>query len=786
MLNAIIRSALRFRVVTIALALVLVVYGSYELNHLPIDVFPDLNRPRVSILTEAPGLAPEEVETLITRPLEFAVNGANGVQAVRSSSGIGLSVVNTEFEWGTDPYVARQIVTERIASAVDHMPEGIRPQLTPIASITGQIMLIGMSSEGNKTSPMELRTLADWVVRQELRSIPGVAQIITMGGDRKQFQVLANPDALVRYDVTLAEVEAAVAASNENASGGYLIAGGNELLVRAIGRIQTASDLENVVVKSSAERSVVLRQVARVQEGAQTKRGDATVNGAPGVVIVVSKQPGADTQGLTVKITDALKKLEPSLPKDIRLNPHVYQQKGLIDASYENVKHALRDGGVLVVIILFLFLLNFRTTFITLTAIPLSIVATALVFKWFGMSINTMTLGGLAVAIGELVDDAIVDVENIFRRLRENRQLGSPKSALRVVYEASSEVRNSIVFSTAIVVLVFIPLFALEGMEGRLFAPLGVAYIVSIIASLGVSLTVTPVLSYWLLPNAKFMTHREEGWLLRQLKKLAGAAIRVSVRHPAPILSIVSIAVAMSVIVAWQLGRDFLPPFNEGAVQVNALVPAGSSLAESSKFGAMVDAELVKLQAEGKVLDFCRRTGRAEEDEHVMDVNVSEIIVTLNPKSGQTRQQAIDEIRAIQERVPGVVLDVEQPLQHLISHMLSGVKAQIGIKLYGDDLATLRKIAKQMEADIQGVPGVVDLQVEQQVDIPQLQIHLNRTRLAQQGLSVDYVNELIETAMNGRVVSEILEGAEAADRWHDSAVECGRYRTEGWSEYDQP
>ncbi len=763
MLNAIIRNALRFRALTIALALVLTAYGGYELFQLPIDVFPDLNRPRVTVLTEAHGLAPEEVETLVTIPLESAINGATGVQAVRSASSVGLSVINVEFEWGTDIYVDRQVVTERIAVAVDQMPKGIRPQLAPISSITGQIVLIGMYSEGNKTDPMEVRTLADWVVRQRLLTIPGVAQVVTMGGDRKQFQVLVNPDKLITYGITLHDVETAVAASNDNATGGYLDEGGRELLVRSLGRIQSIADLEKVVVKASAERSILLRQVARVREGAQVKRGDAAVNGEPAVVLVVSKQPGADTRELTNQIAAAIKELSPSLPEDIQINPNVYQQKALIDVSIHNVVEALRDGSVLVVIILFLFLLNFRTTFITLTAIPLSIVATFLVFKWFDMSINTMTLGGLAVAIGELVDDAIVDVENIFRRLRENRQLESPKSALRVVYEASSEVRNSIVFSTMIVVLVFVPLFALEGMEGRLFTPLGVAYIVSIIISLGVSLTVTPVLSYWLLPRAKVMTHREDSWLLRQLKRLAGVAIRFSIRHPWPILSSVLLAVVVSVLVLLQLGRDFLPPFNEGAVQVNAMVPPGTSLAESSRIGGMVDDRLNKLRGEGKVLDFCRRTGRAELDEHAMEVSVSEIIVTLNPESGQTREEVLTEMREELSQVPGVAISVEQPLAHLISHMLSGVKAQIGIKLYGDDLQTLRATAKQMEAAIADVRGVVDLQVEQQVEIPQLQIKLDFAKLERHGLQVADVNELVETAMNGREVSEIVSGERKFD-----------------------
>ena len=763
MLNAVIRFSLRYRLLTISLALVAICYGGYELAHLPIDVFPDLNRPRVTIMTEAPGLAPEEVETLITFPLESVLNGATGVQAVRSSSGVGLSVIYVEFAWGTDIYVDRQIVAEKIALAADRMPKGVRPQLAPISSIMGQILQIGMWSEGGKTDPIEVRTTADWLVRQRLLTIPGVAQVVTMGGGRKQFQVLVNPDQLLKYDLTLEDVEKAVAASNSNATGGYLDQGGNELLVRSLGRIQDVGELERVVVKGSGERPVLLSEVARVAEAAQVKRGDAAVNGAPAVILTISKQPGADTRKLTDDVVKAIEELKPSLPADFRVNTEVYQQKVFIDLSIQNVIEALRDGGILVVIILFLFLLNFRTTFITLTAIPLSIVVTGLVFKWFDMSINTMTLGGLAVAVGELVDDAIVDVENIFRRLRENAHAAQPKSALRVVYEASSEVRNSIVFSTILVVLVFVPLFALGGMEGRLFTPLGVAYIVSILASLVVSLTVTPVLSYWLLPQAKVMEHEKDGWLVRILKSIAGFAIRLSVRHPWPILGIVAAAVVLSVITVTQLGRDFLPPFNEGSVQVNVLLPPGTSLATSNHIAGMVDTRLKKMQQDGKVLAFGRRTGRAELDEHAEGVNVSEIIVSLNSHSGQSREEVLAEMREELSQVPGVVVAVEQPLAHLISHMLSGVKAQVGIKLYGDDLTVLRNKAEEMRAAIADVPGVKDLMVEQQVEIPQLQIKLDRDQLAVNGMTSDYVNEFIETAMNGRTVSEIVLGQRKFD-----------------------
>ena len=760
MLNAIIKNALRYRLLTIVLSIVVMAYGSYTLSKLPIDVFPDLNRPRVTIMTEAPGLAPEEVETLITFPLESVLNGATGVQAVRSSSGVGLSVIYVEFGWGTDIYVDRQIVTEKIALALDRMPKGIRPQLAPISSIMGQIMHVGMYSETGDTSPMEVRTLADWVVRQRLLTIPGVAQVVTMGGGRKQFQVLVDPSLLLKYGISLAEVEAAVQASNSNATGGYLNQGGNELLVRSLGRIQSVNDLTSVVIKATGDRPVVLGQVARVAEAAQVKRGEAAVNGLPAVMLVIAKQPGADTRRLTDDVTKALEELRPSLPADVRVNPELYQQKTFIDLSIRNVVEALRDGGALVVVVLFLFLLNFRTTFITLTAIPLSIVITGLVFKWLGMSINTMTLGGLAVAIGELVDDAIVDVENIFRRLRENAHLPQPKSPLRVVYEASSEVRNSIVFSTILVVLVFVPLFALEGMEGKLFTPLGIAYIVSILASLVVSLTVTPVLSYWLLPTAKFMDHEADGLLLRILKALAGWAIRISVRYPAPILMAVAAAVAVSVGVVTQLGRDFLPPFNEGCVQVNVLLPPGTSLETSNAIAGMVDGRIKNVKG---VLNFGRRTGRAELDEHAEGVNASEIIISFDPHSGRGREEVLEELREELTQVPGVVVSVEQPLAHLISHMLSGVKAQVGIKLYGDDLDVLRRTAEQMKAAITGVPGVKDLMVEQQVEIPQLQIKLRRDKLMQYGLTADEINEFIETAMNGKTVSEIVQGERKFD-----------------------
>lgn len=757
MLNGIIRLALQYRMLTIALALVALVGGTVAMARLPIDVFPDLNRPRVTIITEAPGLAPEEIETLVTFPLESVLNGATGVQSVRSSSGPGLSVIYVEFAWGTDIYLDRQIVAEKLALATDRLPTnmGIHPQLAPVSSIMGQIMLVGMWSESGRTTPLEVRTLADWVVRQRLLTIPGVAQVVTMGGGRQQFQVLVNPESLLRYDVSISDVEHAVAESNANATGGYLNVGANEFLVRSLGRIQSVEELQQVVVRPRAERPVLLGQVARVVTGPQVRRGEAAVNAHPAVMLTISKQPGADTRKLTDDIIAALRELQPALPDDLRLAPDVYQQKLFIDLSIRNVVEALRDGSVLVVIVLFLFLLSFRTTFITLTAIPLSIVITGLVFHWFKMSINTMTLGGLAVAIGELVDDAIVDVENIFRRLKENRHAAQPRSNLVVVYEASREVRNSIVFSTVLVVLVFVPMFALGGMEGRLFTPLATAYIVSILASLLVSLTVTPVLSYWLLPHALVLQHEQDGWLLRQLKKLSVLANRVSVRHPGPILTTVTLAVLLSLAVGMNLGRDFLPPFNEGSVQVNVLLPPGTSLETSNQIATMVDQRLAAIAG---VQSFGRRTGRAELDEHAEGVNVSEIIVSLDPRSHRSREEILTEIRHELGQVPGAVISAEQPLAHLISHMLSGVKAQIGIKLYGDDLNILRTTAGKMQQAIADVPGIADLQVEPQVEVPQLQIKPHREQLAYYGLNAGHLNQFVETALHGRVVSEIVQG----------------------------
>ena len=769
MLNAIIRFALRQRLLVIAAALFLIGYGTWQAANSQIDVFPDLNRPRVVIMTEAPGLAPEEVETLITFPIETTMNGANGVQAVRSSSGVGISVIYVEFDWGTDIYNDRQIVNERLQLVQERMPEGVKPTLAPISSIMGQILMLGVWSDDNETEPLELRTLGDWVVRQRLLTIPGVSQVFTIGGGRKQFQVLVDPDAMLRYGVTLHEVKQAVQNSNENATGGYLDEQGpNELLVRALGRVQSIEDLQKVVVTMREGRPIALAQIARVVEGPQVKRGDSAAfvrndegkfSGGPAVILTVNKQPGADTRRVTEDVMAAIDDLRPSLPSDLQIEP-LYTQKSFIDRAIENVVEALRDGGILVVIILFLFLMNFRTTFITLTAIPLSLLMSIIVFSFFGLSINTMTLGGFAVAIGELVDDAIVDVENIFRRLKENRSRANPKNPLLVVFQASVEIRNSIVFGTMIVILVFVPLFALSGMEGRLFAPLGVAYIVSIVSSLLVSLTVTPVLSYWLLGGRKLTEHEKDGFILRAVKWIGNKVIRFSLLFPRFNLAVTAVLVAVAALFVLRLERDFLPPFNEGAVQLNVVLPPGTSLETSNDIAGRVENRLKQIE---DIEQFVRRTGRAELDEHAEGVNMSEFILELDPESSRSREEQLEEIREAMADIPGIVTAVEQPLAHLISHMLSGVKAQIGMKIYGDDLDTLRRKAEEMKSAMQSVPGVKDLLVEPQVTIPQLRIELDRDQLLQYGLTPVEVNEFIETAMNGQVVSEVLIGQRTFD-----------------------
>jgi len=762
MLNALIKFSLQNRLFVVAAAALLLVWGGWTITNLPVDVLPDLNRPRVTVFLEAGGMSPEEVEAQAILPIETALNGSPGVETVRSSSSRGIGLVFVEFGWEVDVYRARQLVAEKLATVP--LPDGIVPVMGPISSVMGQIMLVGVTAEPDSatgqtlSSAADLRTLADFTIRRRLLAIKGVAQVIPMGGDRLQYQVLVSSAKLKQYNLALEDLDRALSNANLNATGSFFNRYGSEVLISVLGRSKNLEDLQRTVVANREGSPVLLNQVAEVQFGAAIKRGDASVNARPAVILTVEKQPGASTVDLTAAVEKALEELKPSLPSDVRLNPEVFQQKNFIVNSLTNVEEALRDGFILVIIVLFLFLLNFRTTIITLTAIPLSLVITALVFNWFDISINTLTLGGLAIAIGELVDDAIVDVENVFRRLRENREHGSPKNALQVIYDASSEVRNSIVYATIIVVLVFLPLFQLQGIEGRIFAPLGIAYITSILASLVVSLTVTPALCSYLLPNSKLNEGKESGlvtWLKRQDLKL----LNFGLTHPRTVISAAAALVIGSLLMVTRFGTEFLPPFNEGSFTVNLYAPAGTSLEESNKIGTVAEQLILRVP---DVQYTARRTGRAELDEHVEPVSNSEIEVELR-EGTRPRTEVVADIRKQLGNLAGVSVSIGQPISHRLDHLLSGVRAQVAIKVFGEDLTELRALAGQVKEAVETVPGAVDVQVERLVLVPQLTIRLDRDALQRYGMQTGEVARDLEVLYGGKVVSQILDGQKTFD-----------------------
>ena len=759
MLNRLIEFSLRNRLFVLAASALLLIYGGYVILKLPVDVFPDLNRPTVTIMTEAGGLAPEEVETLVNLPMETSLNGAPGVKRVRSNAGVGLSVLFVEFDWGMDIYRARQLVQERLQLAADKLPRGVTPTMGPISSIMGEIMLIGLKSDTGATAPMDIRSLADWTVRQRLLTIPGVSQVIPIGGGVKQYQVLPSPAKLAAYGVSLDEVLSATEKSQSNTSGGFLEGTNKEALIRNIGRTTSLDDIGNTVVTVRHGIPVRLRDVAEVKFGRQVMRGDAGVNGKPAVILSVQKQPGVDTVSLTRQVETALVEISKTLPPDVKFVP-LFKQANFIETAIVNVEQAIRDGAVIVVIVLFLFLLNFRTTAITLTAIPLSFVVTGLYFKFAGITINTMTLGGLAVSIGMVVDDAIVGVENVFRRLRENRHAAEPRPVLRVIAEASSEVRNSILYATLVIILVFIPLFALSGIEGRLFAPIGVATIVAMIASFLVSVTVIPALSSYLLPKMKRLEHSKDSWLVRGLKAFDEHLIlRPSLHYPWVVMVLALLLVAGSFALYPRMGKLFLPNFNEGTSTINVMSAPGTSLAESNRIGTIAEQLLLSVP---EVISTGRRTGRAELDEHAEGVHSTEIDVDFK-KSARSREVILSEIRTKLGQIPGIVMNVGQPISHRLDHLLSGVNAQIAVKIFGPDLDQLRLYAAEAEATLKPIPGLVDLQTEKQVLIDQVKIVVNREKAAAYGLQTDGLNKQLETALDGRAVAEILEGQRTYD-----------------------
>lgn len=765
MLNRIIEWALRNRLLVLIAASALLIYGGIVTYRAHVDVFPDLTAPTVTILTESHGLAPEEVESLVTLPIEAAMNGTAGVFRVRSNSAIGISLVFVEFEFGTDIYRARQLVTEKLQQV--RLPADVpAPVLGPISSTMGEIMLISLTSK--TTSPMELRSIADWIVRPRLLGISGVSQVMIIGGESRQYQVLVDPAKLADYKLTFEEVIKAVEASNANASGGFLERPNEEFLIRARARVYSTEELANSVIAVREKTPILLKNVATVQQGAALKRGDASFNMKPAVVATIQKQPDANTLELTEQIERTLTSLKPSLPADVTIDTEAFQQADFIERAIGNVNRSLVEGGLLVTVILFLFLWNFRTTFISLTAIPLSLVTAIVVMSYFDITINTMTLGGLAIAIGALVDDAIIDVENVFRRLKQNAHSATPEPITRVIFKASSEIRNSILFATLIIILVFLPLFSLGGFEGRMFAPLAFAYIISLTASLFVALAVTPVLCYYLLGHSRLLLDENDSRLVAWLKRRYARTLSWTLRHPYKIIFTSAAMLLVAVLLFPFMGREFLPPFNEGALNINASMPPGTSLQESNRIGQIIETALHEVP---EVVSTTRRTGRAELDEHAAGVNTSEIEVVTKERE-RSHAEMMDEVRQKLARIPGVTSEVGQPISHRIDHLLSGTRAQIAIKLFAPDLATLRNKAGEIKDAMAGVPGVVDLLVEPQVGVPQVQINMNRSAAAAVGLSAHSLAETVDGAFNGHVVSQVLDEQRTYDvvvRFDDSA-----------------
>lgn len=751
MFNAIVRASLANRVLVLAAAIAMSIYGMLALSRLPVDVFPDLNRPTVTLMTEVEGFAPEEVEQLVTFPIETAMNGMPGVSRVRSVSSVGLSIVYVEFDWSSDIYLARQQVSERLQLVREQLPPNVAAQMGPISSVMGEIMLIAMSSE--VVDPMTLRELADFTVRPQLLTVPGVSQVIPIGGQVRQYRVVPDPRRMAGLDISFDAIQEAIKAFGVNTGGGFVDQRTREFLIRNIGRSTRIEDLRNLVVAYRSGQPVTLSQVGTVDFAARAKRGDAGFNGKPAVILGVQKQPGADTVSITGQIERMLPELQRVMPAGVSVTDIQFRQATFIEASISNVKRVLVEALIVVAVILFAFLLNWQTTLISLLAIPFSVLTTIIVFEAMGLSINTMTLGGLAIAIGALVDDAVVDVENIYRRLGLHRAAGGrdPRSTEEVVASASIEVRSGILYATAIIVLVFLPLFALSGIEGRLFAPLGIAFIVSILASLLVSMTVTPVLCYWLLPRMASLAEHESP-LVHVLKRWQRRGLAWCFERPAFVIGMPVAAVAAAIVGAVMLPRAFLPAFNEGTVLVGVSFQPGISLSESDRIGRLAETLVAAVP---EVHSVGRRTGRAELDEHAEGVHTSEIDVDLRP-SARGREQVLADIRTRLSVLPASIT-VGQPIAHRLDHMLSGVRAQIALKIYGEDYDTLRSLAAELEGRLRAIPGIVDLQTEKQVRIPELQVRIDYEKAKRYGLNPSTITSALETLSNGRVVSEIID-----------------------------
>jgi CzcA family heavy metal efflux pump len=784
MLNHLIRFSLHHRPFVLMTALMVLVFGLQTLTQLPVEVLPDMTKPTVTILTEAPGLAPEEVETLVTQPIESAVQGVGGLDRLRSNSDVGLSLVFAEFGWGTDIYRARQLVQERLQSVLNSLPAGAKPGMTPVSSLMGEILLVGLRSTDGSVAPMELRTLADWTIRRRLQSISGVAEVLTIGGGVKQIQVQPNPNRLTAYGITFEELETAVSRAAGNATSGYLQAGPREIMVRNLGMTTRLEDIAHTIVKTVGDRPVLISDVAEVHFAVQTMRGDASVNGTMGVVLSIDKAPGFDTLKLTRQIEAALEEFRPTLPPGVTVEI-MFRQGDFIEHAIGNLEEAIRDGAIMVAIILFLFLLSFRTTFITLMAMPLSFAVTILTFKLFGVSVNSMTLGGLAVAIGMVVDDAIVDVENVFRRLRESGTGILPVTSepgilpgsrkLEVIASASGEVRNSILYATILIILVFLPLLGLEGIEGRLFTPIAIATITSMAASFVVSLTVIPVLCSLLLQPTP--GGHGDGFVVRGMKFVVRQTfLRVALGAPMPVIAFTGILLIASLMLYPMMGKEFLPTFNEGSATISLASAPGTSLAQSNEIG---EVGVRLLQSIPEVKSVGRRAGRAEKDDHVMPVSVNEFDVEFR-ETGRSRELVFAEIRTQLKAIPGTFVNVGQPIGHRLSHMLSGVSAKIAVKIFGPDLDLLREKGAQVRDIGKSIPGLTDVILEAQVPIPQIKIEVNRERAVAYGVQPGTLNEQVSSLLGGKTLAELREGQRTVDlvlrlpeSWRDSPEKIG-------------
>jgi CzcA family heavy metal efflux pump len=761
MLNKILNFSLKNRLFVLVGYSLISLFGIYTAFNIDVDVFPDLTAPTVVILTEAHGMAPEEVERLVTFPIETAVNGATNVRRVRSSSSGGFSVIWVEFEWDTEIYKARQVVSEKITTITDKLPFGVgNPIMAPQSSIMGEIMFVSLTADS--TSMMDLRTIADWTIRPRILATGGVAQVIVYGGDFKQYQILANPQRMDFFGISLSELVRASAEANGNSSGGFVNEYGNEYIVKGIGRTNKTEEIGRSIIKNSNGQPIRIEDVSDVQIGSAPKIGDASSNAKPSVVLSISKQPEINTLKLTKKIDDALLDLQKTLPSDIKIDTKVFRQADFINAAISNIQNAIIEGSTLVIIVLFLFLMNWRATSISVIAIPISLLVAILTLKWLGFSINTMSLGGMAIAIGDLVDDAIIGVENVFKRLKENSKLtfSEKQPQLKVIYEASYEIRHSIINATFIIIVAFLPLFFLSGMEGRLLAPLGIAFIVALFASLVIAITLTPVMCSYLFANESVLEKQnKESWIVDKLQRFYVAFLEKAMPWKKVIIGSSITVLGLTVFLFTQMGRSFLPEFNEGSLTIAAVSLPGLSLQESNKIGRKVEEALLGIP---EVLSTTRRTGRAELDEHAQGVNSSEIEVpfVLNNRS---RKEFLDEVREKMKLIPEANVTVGQPISHRIDHMLSGTRANVAIKIFGTDLNRMYNLSNQIKYEIQQIEGLVDLTVEPQIEIPQIQIKAKRELLAHYGITIGKFNELIDIGIAGEKVSEIYEDNKSFD-----------------------